>query len=107
MERSWPRQTLSQGVLSRLETGALLLVPSLHGQPSMQHRASPGDEKALHLGFSGPHLSTQERKAHGRASSSVKTRRTRRASAHLASGYFMSLSSERPLSPDLHLEQVF
>ena len=26
---------------------------------------------------------------------------------HLASGYFMSLSSEHPFSPDLHLEQVF
>ena len=75
MEQSWPRQTLNQGMLSRLEMGALPLVQSLHSQPSMQHQASPGDEKALHLRLSGPHTSTQERKAHGRASSSGQTRR--------------------------------
>lgn len=75
MERSWPGRLWSQGVLSRLEMGALLLV---YLSTAIQYAAAwPGLSQSQHetLGSLGP-TPAQERKAHGRASSSVKTRGT-------------------------------
>ena len=99
LSRPWARRCL----LPELEKGAFTLSPA---QPGWQEpRASPEHETACTLDSQPCRHHAGKGVQQGKP---LYTDRMRlRASADLASGYFMSLTSRRSLPPDLHLEQVF